>query len=228
MPQDAPHPGTPLSLEEARSCNGFWAHSAVLHAISLKEGTLGAQGYAELKAAMLKDYSSWTLASALIATVGFAALLIRIEPITAEAWPLATRVCLHLYFISMSLSSMLALSCVNDFISISNYYNMVPAPYCIEARLHQYGNGAIRHPLTTYLQSLGLGHGSQVVYQSVGALCFGITNLIFMTHGPEYCLMPAAIFIIFCMHLREYNKGVHWHELTLPKLREQKERELGV
>ena len=206
-----------LTLEEARQCTGFWKFSAILHAAAVQDGTLREPGYAELKDAMIRDYNAWTIASALLATVGIGGLFLHVDPITIDDWPTATRVAMHLYLVSMAVSTMLALSCVNDFISIGNYYNMVPAPYCIHARSHQYSTGNKRHPLTIRVQTwLGLGYGSQVFYQSVSALCFGIVNLLFLIHGAEYCLIPAAVFILFVFQMKEYNRGVHWHELCLP------------
>eukprot|EP00966_Prymnesium_polylepis_P329221 7384960-Prymnesium_polylepis.2 len=172
----------------------------------------------------MHDYASWTLVAALLATVGFAGMFVNVTPVTAETFPVATYISRHLYVISMASTSMLSLACVNDFVSMGNYFNMVPAPYVMEARqlLHE-NAGLLKAPLTKTLQKFGLAYSSNLFYQSVAFLCIGITNLIFLSQGPEFCVVPAAIFVIMWFQMKEYNEAVHWHKALLPALADQKD-----
>ena len=212
-----------LTFDNARGAFGFWKHTARLHAAALEDG-LQDPGYTELKAVILHDYASWTLTAALLATVGFAGMFVHVTPVTTESYPIATYISRHVYTISMALASMLSLACVNDFVSMGNYYNMVPAPYVLEAQSHLTKNaGLIRAPLTEKLQACGLAYSSNLFYQSVAFLCTGITNLIFLSQGPEFCLVPAVVFVIMWFQMKEYNEATHWHSSLLPVLADQKD-----
>lgn len=215
--------GKDLRLADASKSHGFWRHTAVLHAASVEDG---ARGHAELKDVIIRDYNAWTLAAALLATVGLAALLVRPAPLYKEELPFATYIAEHLYVIAMATSSMLSLSCVNDFVSVGNFFNMVPAPYVMEARVHLYEAGNEIVPLTKRLQKCGLGFGSAVFYQSIAALLVGILIFLFLTYGAEFCIAPAMLFTVFWLQIREYNRGVHWDDSLLPVLAERKASEM--
>ena len=207
-----------LTMEEARQCRGFWRHAAILHAAAVEDCSLRAPGYSELKEAVARDCQAWTLSSSLLAIVGFAGLLVRPTPVRADVFPVATYISQHLYLISMAASASMALACVNDFISVGNFFNMVPAPYIMEGREHLWDVANKNVPLTQKIQKLGFGFGAQVFYQSIAALCMGLLNFIFLSYGAEFCAVPALIFFVFWLQMKESNKALHWHTSLLPAL----------
>ena len=229
-----------LTRSAAEQCRGFWKHSALLHAAAVRDGSISASGHVQMKDAILRDYSAWTFSAALVATVSLAGLLVAVSPADVESRPNGVWLAKHVYILSLALSAMLALSCVNDFISCGNYYNMVPAPFIIEAREHLYdarskaevevaadhfgnaSNVAKRAPITHVLRNCGLGYGSGVFYQSIASLCLGLTSFVYMAHGFQFCIPAAVVFFSFLSHIREYGRACHWDDYLLPELSKKK------
>ena len=174
-----------------------------MHAAAAASGQAQCAGYTELHQAFLRDYSSWTTAAALLATLGFAGVMVVPTVVDEAARPLGVYVAKHLYVVSMTLSSALGVYGVNRYLTVGNYYNRFPAAQVITARNHlienckecsrslcvffrslrksrrrccSYTDG--KHepwPQTNKIlqESCGLAVGSGVFLQSVAWLCVG-------------------------------------------------------
>ena len=180
------------------------------------------------KEAILRDYDSWVVASALLATAG-AGGLFSFSYTKVEA-SLVDTIVTHAYVISMLLSSLLALSCLNDFISLKNYFNMVPARYVRDAQQHLWSEemksrrynapiyqlmhgpyDAKTHSVTSPLHRwFGLAYGSEVYFQSMRSLFVGLVSGIYLSYGWIFCIVPAFLAVIFDAQMRHYNKNIHW------------------
>lgn len=210
-----------LTAAESLLCKGFWQETAKLHAKAVKDGTLHSPGHVQLKTCILNDYNAWVVASALLATVGMAGMLVSIPVVDEEGRSIGILIARHVYLLAMALSTMLAISCLNDHITVGNFYNMVPAPFCIQARTFLYERSAQLKPgWHKMLHTCGLGFGSQVFYQSIASLCLGVICFVYLAYGAQFCIAPALVFIVFYRQVVTYNRICHWDAALLPAFTE--------
>jgi hypothetical protein len=169
---------------------------------------------------VLNDCNSWIVSASLVMTLGFGGMFISPADMVGTSERSAfDKVVLHIYLSSMTLSSMVALSCVVDHISIYNLYNMVPSSMQLEARRHTYRLSSTQHSrgwADQLLHRCGLKYGSGAFFQSIQALLVGIICAIYLTHGAVCCVLPAVICCMFFYQMKDYNRIVHWGPDALP------------
>ena len=166
-----------------------------------------------LKEMVLNDCQSWIVSASLVMTLGLGGMFISPADMAGVGTERSVFdvVALHLYLSSMALSSMIALYCVVDHISIYNFFNMVPASLMIEARMHLLTKSTkTRGRVDKLLHSCGLAYGSGVFFQSVQTLIVGTICGIYLAHGAACCVFPSVICATFFIAMRDYNRLVHW------------------
>ena len=177
----------------------------------------------ELKDALIKDHEFWILSSGLLATIGFGGLFglqaadqIRDGIDWFEQWVLL------IFVTSMTLSSLFAFSCMNDFMTLVSFYVMTPPKHIINARdftyLH-YKNTVSKSFNRRIFKFFGVEYGYKVFYLSLKLLLVGMNAGIYLAYPHDWRLsIPSIVLSIFIyLEMCNYNQDMHWGNTAYPR-----------
>lgn len=185
----------------------------------------------------MKDFTAWILPATLLMTIAFGALLLVESECVQKprdlANPIVHAVAGHLFFLSMVMSGLLALKCVNDFTTKYLSYSNTPAKFIPQLdeyrKIRNHGgtaadNAACRS--NSFVLSLGrclsVPSNQDAMYASVRCLSVGFVCGIYLKYGWTYAVAPALAFLFFAADFsesRNYWFGETWVDFSRQKVR---------
>jgi len=212
---------TSPSIRDVLETKGFWKFSLSL--FHFDSALRKKSSKEDFKEAYTKDHEMWMMSAGLLATMGPAGIFtikLQEEHNKIENFFSIENLFAQGFVICMTMSTILAFSSLNDFLSNASYFNMVPARFVPKARSHLFErvDRIRRSSIASSTMHWFGNYGHRSFYVALRWFMGGVVCGIYLAHGWERTIIPTILIIMSIYHIESYNELVHWGDDALPKL----------